>query len=495
MTPYMTEPCALQITIGTLSAWRDGLVYAEDARRLEQHIRTCHACQARLQSFDQVRLTLRSQRTPNLQAHVWREVRTRIARERGRSGLGSRRGPVIGGAAAMAAVLVVALFSVVLLSQRGSGTGPMGSTPTVGRTPTRAPLAGWQQAPLTGPVCLRTFIVVAPSDPQTLYACRIGRDNTVAVSVSHDAGATWSAPMKTPVDGSDGGSGPLTVNPTNAQDLILAWGINQGDNFVFRSFDGGAHWKRLTDIGMLTLQNIGWAGSTAVIMTALSENPVAAAAEVYASRNGGPFVRIDQGGKLGSFDASGAYITLITGHDSTISIQSAQAGTIRSTDGGMTWRQVIFEDGSGDPLQLFTSSADGRTLAAVYFSEPTQVALSTDDGKTWRRVAALPATVTDFTQLAVAPDGALFATSEEVIPDGPPVAAASLLMSASIPQDTNIYMLAPRAPSWTVPVALRQNGFRFAVQWDVQGHPATLWAIEHPTGACCQPTTLVMHQL
>src|SRR5262249_825953 len=154
--------------------------------------------------------------------------------------------------------------------------------------PTRAPLAGWQPAPLTGSVCVRTFIVVAPSDPQTLYACRIEQDNSLAVSVSRDGGATWSAPMKSPVDGSEGGSGALTVNPNNAQDLILAWGITQGGNFVYRSFDGGAHWKRLTDIGTLTFQTIGWAGSTAVVMTALSENPIAAAEEVYASYNGGP---------------------------------------------------------------------------------------------------------------------------------------------------------------------------------------------------------------
>src|SRR5262249_46247572 len=362
------------------------------ARRLDAHVRTCHACQLRLQSFEQLRLVLRSQRLPNLQTRVWRDLQARIAHEGVRSSGsgGRRRGPVVGALAAAAAVLVVILLAAVLVSQRGGIGGSVETTPTAGRTPTSAPVAGWQPSSLTGASCFDTFIVVAPSDPQTLYACRVGQDHAIAVSVSHDAGTTWSAPVKSALEGQPPAS-LLTGSPTKAQDLILAWQINQGANVMYRSLDGGVHWRRLTDVGNLTFGHLGWAGSMAVISTQLTENPVTSATEVYISRDGAPFVRIDQGGKLGSFDTNGAYINLITGHDATIYIQSTQFGTIRSTDGGATWRQATFKDSTGQPLHLLTGSADGHTLVAVHDNAPNRIAISNNDGKTWRSVAALPA--------------------------------------------------------------------------------------------------------
>src|SRR5260370_25191341 len=95
MTPSSTYHCPLDIDEQTLSAWRDGLLGAGEAQRLDAHVAGCRACQSRLDEFDRLASTLRRQRGPYARPHVWRGLLAPIeSRLRRRFG---RRGAVVGG--------------------------------------------------------------------------------------------------------------------------------------------------------------------------------------------------------------------------------------------------------------------------------------------------------------------------------------------------------------------------------------------------------------
>lgn len=493
MTPNLTMPCALGITEETLSALRDGLLDTAEARQLGHHARTCGACQERLRAFDAVGAAVAAQGVPDLQASVWRGLQGRIAQNGERRTM--RRGPLYGGLAAIAAVVLVALFAAVLLNAHG--VGPISGTPTasqsanttatVTRTATRTPPStGWQAAAIHGTPCTRTTIAATLVNSQTLYACVLGSNGKVALSVSHDGGATWDAPLPTPADSAPDNGAALAVNPTSTPDILLAEEINQGPNVVYRSPDGGAHWQRQTGLGNLTFEAMGWAGSTALVLTQLTESAGTPLAELYASHNGGPFARIDQNGKVGGYDLSQSPLLLVTGYDvpgvgNTILLTFGQAvapiytTSLRSTDGGATWQQVTLKDDAGKIIDPLAASPDGYVLAGVYQDAPQTVVSSHDGGADWNRSGSvnLPTGVPGVTQLVAADDGAIFVTS-------------STISSATAP-DMHVYELVHGASTWTSPVSLPDAGYIFFLQQDTIGDPAALWVTAGDT--------LYMHQL
>lgn len=73
-----TSACALGIPIEALSAWRDGELAADLARRLAQHTPTCRACAERLALFDAIANELRQSRAPLPRPTLWDETRRRI---------------------------------------------------------------------------------------------------------------------------------------------------------------------------------------------------------------------------------------------------------------------------------------------------------------------------------------------------------------------------------------------------------------------------------
>src|SRR5258707_14464654 len=114
MTPSSTYRCPLDIDEQTLSAWRDGLLGAGEAQRLEAHVAGCRACQSRLDEFDRLASTLRRQREPYLRPHVWRGLLARIESSLWRCF--GRRGPGVwgGGLSALAAHPLGVPFSALL---------------------------------------------------------------------------------------------------------------------------------------------------------------------------------------------------------------------------------------------------------------------------------------------------------------------------------------------------------------------------------------------
>lgn len=150
MSDEMTSPhsatltCADGVTPESLSAWRDGLLSADQSAWLAAHTAGCQACAARLRDYDQIGAALRGQVIPRPNADPWPAMRLRLARERrGRLRLpsASRWGGV---SALIAAALLVALFAGLLAHQASRRPTPA-STATVTRataTPQRRPPPG-----------------------------------------------------------------------------------------------------------------------------------------------------------------------------------------------------------------------------------------------------------------------------------------------------------------------------------------------------------------
>jgi hypothetical protein len=461
MSPNAMAPCPLGITEETLSAQRDDLLDAAEARRLSEHVTTCVACQARLRAFDTLARTIQAQRVPDLQPIVWRGLQARLARYSG-SRLTHRRLRV-SGLAAIAAVVLVALFATVFFSRRGM-TPPISGTPIASATPV---LTDWRPSTLKTSLCGAGFFKVAPSDPRTLYVstCSSGRQ---AMAVSHDGGAFWSAVGLLPGTG----AGLISVDPTAAGDLLYvdSMGTDQPIT-LYRSTDGGTHWTQQDGIGQLPIAGLGWEGSTALLV--LQQTGFSSATEIYRSFGGGPFVRIYQGADLFGFSSSDYTVLMIGGHDVTAYMTlgatnpspASHEVILRTTDGGLHWAPVSLADSAGQPVSLQQISTDGRTLVgsvgAIGASQTYVV--STDDGASWRALPKLLRGVA-LSSVFLAPDGTLIA----------PLSTAT--------GSPDVYELLPNAHAWRLltfaPIAyfLLRTVQWDLVQWDAAGHPIALWS-------------------
>ncbi|HEX3270109.1 MAG TPA: hypothetical protein VHR15_05630, partial [Ktedonobacterales bacterium] len=144
MTTRALPPCDLGLDGATLSAWRDGLLLADESRRIAQHSTACASCQRNLGDFETIASLLNGQRAPLLRVEVWDGVWRRIM-DGGQRRFFTGNGRIWGGAAAaIVVVTLVGLFAALLA--RGPLGGPPGSgTPGPTTTPCQTP------TPFTGP--------------------------------------------------------------------------------------------------------------------------------------------------------------------------------------------------------------------------------------------------------------------------------------------------------------------------------------------------------
>lgn len=475
MTPSSTYRCPLGIDEQTLSAWRDGLLGAAEAQRLEAHLAGCRACQLCLDQFDRLASTLRRQREPYLRPYVWSGLLARIeSSPRRRFG---RRGPVVWGGvlSAVAALLLVALFAALLSQHLGrasvptSGTGtPTGSVVTtatarVSATATQPAAQGWAAAQGMQQGVIPD-VAFAPSAPATGYACIgiAGANGAASIVVygTQDTGVTWRELSRL----AGGTRCLLSVNPTNPRDIVLVALPDSTATVVFRSQDGGGRWNK-PNIGQLSFQALGWDDGNLFITTQLTDSG-SNLTEMFESVAGGAVVELDNQGKVGNLTLG--QITALTGHGATIYLQSGQLATEpisdqmwKSTDGGKTWAEATFHDGS-QLIRLLTASPDGRTLVGLYDSAHSQLAISRDDGASWQQLAAAPSRVTLWQTAFLAPDGS--------------VVAYSARLGMTDQPDANVYELQSGASQWLVVATAPDNAFPKAVSWDAQGHLSAVWA-------------------
>jgi photosystem II stability/assembly factor-like uncharacterized protein len=380
----------------------------------------------------------------------------------------------------------VAIIVITVALAACGGTGTVGGGPTTTATepsPTAmtTPLpGGWSTVPGIGEGYVPR-IAFAPSLPTTAYACILNLNSKIAVSVTHDGGATWQS-LGTPLSGS-GLPCSITVNPRDAQDVVVDDGNSHTTGLV-RSRDGGKTWNR-PSVGSIAFLSWGWVGSTFYVATALTDSGSSGSqlTTLYASADGGPFVRLDKDGKLGGIALQ--MVRFIGGTNSTIFLQVGQIiqpigeTTYASTDGGKTWTTVTFHDG-GRVIHLYDTAPDGQTLVGVNDTTPNQLAISADAGQTWRRLPAAPNNVPGFDWLMISPDGTVVATSSN--------------LGSSSANDASIYEARTGDAQWHVPAVAPNDAYPGAVAWDTSGHPTQVWAT-HALGGQGAVWDLIMHPL
>jgi len=487
--------CPLDIPEQKLSALLDGLLEPTERHDLERHLSECVACQRRLTSLQYVSHVLRSQREPQLTAQVWRGLQARIADPAVRRSSTTRvRVPAAAWTTA-AAVLIVAMFAGVfaLRGKYPSGSGSTIIVPTTTSAPTSvatsAPTstaqatasptsasipAGWTKANI--PDGLMPDIVVAPSSPNVAYAVNNSSAGRVVVSGSHDGGATWQT-LSYPT--SQANSCQIAVDPTDPTDVALA--CTPSSFTILRSYDGGKTWtKPALGITVNCYQTMGFADSTLLMSFSLCDGATSQT-QLIASVNRGPFKRLDSNGVVSGITLTN--IRLMTGHGSTYLIQMGVieytennppqlADTlIISQDAGATWKTMTLADNGANVHLLATDPLDHNWVGA-YKNAPTQLAISSDSGQTWRKLPPPWANEMGPDFLFVAPDGTLLVTD----------AGAGYVTSSSTTY--TLYEAAPGATQWRSALLIPGPGsvFARAAGWDSSGRPTTLWARDASNG-------------
>lgn len=261
MSANQPDVCAIGLTPETLSQWRDRVLDAAAARAVAQHIDTCAACQAWLQSFEATAQRLRQRYVPPTGASLWREVQQRIAIAERRH----RRHPTQvwrGLGAAAAALLIGALFAYALRGHVGTTSRLASASPTA-----LVPIAlQWRQA--TTPTGMSNYyganepdIAFAPDDSTTAYACFVSGSTGSDVALlwaTHDGATTsWrqvqsitASRFASPNNGChltvDGGDSLIVVATTGVPKFSLS------QSFV--SFNGGQSWQALTQWPFVGIQ-------------------------------------------------------------------------------------------------------------------------------------------------------------------------------------------------------------------------------------------------
>ena len=313
MTTRALPPCVLGLDGETLSAWRDGLLLADESRRIAGHTPGCATCQRELGDFETITSLLNGQRAPSLRAEVWDGVRRRIM-DGGQRRFFTGNGRIWGSAAAaIVVVTLVGLFAALLArgplgEPPGSGTpgptrtacqtptpftgptptvtpfsaqaptpggtpGPCQPTPQPGTTPTPTPgqANAYEQLGWTATLGIGTVgiprVVFAPSTPTVGYICAASTQGGIELAKTIDGGASWKTVYAPPPDS---GNCQLSVNPTDARDVAANYG-NPFANTIMRSRDGGV-WQKQS-VGELAFQNWGWVGSTLLVATQVTESP------------------------------------------------------------------------------------------------------------------------------------------------------------------------------------------------------------------------------
>ncbi len=233
-------------------------------------------------------------------------------------------------------------------------------------------------------------IVIHPTDPNTVFAAVLGNpfvpNRTRGVYRTKDGGATWEQVLFL----SDStGAVDLELQPGNP-DVVYAsmwhgerkpWTIISGgaEDGIYKSVDGGDHWKRLTD-GLPT----GIFGKSDLAVSAAMPDRVYALVEakpgngLYRSDDAGEHWTLVNGTTAGIITRPFYYDNVDADPTNADVVYAGAEGFYKSTDGGRTFRTA--RTPHGDNHDLWINPRDNRLMIQ---SNDGGANVSLDGGKTW----------------------------------------------------------------------------------------------------------------
>jgi photosystem II stability/assembly factor-like uncharacterized protein len=230
-------------------------------------------------------------------------------------------------------------------------------------------------------------LAVDPRDPNRLYAAVLGHpygpSSQRGIYRSADGGKNWTRVLY--IDDDTGGSG-IKIDPHDPNVLYAGlWNVRSGpweDNNVYngtagglyKSSDGGEHWRRLVR-GLpenLSQIEVAVAPSQAgrlyatVATTAESQSSSAAGLGVYRSDDGGETWFRATGDPRPALRIGGGDLPVIKVDPRNADVlYSASIVTMKSTDGGAHWSSLRGSPGGDDYQNLWISPDDPRHIAMV----------------------------------------------------------------------------------------------------------------------------------
>jgi Putative zinc-finger len=189
-------PCEAQIELETLSAWRDRAMDTTEYQQLEKHIRSCPACQYRLQVFEGIGRILRTQRNDSYQEQIWHGLQTKMQRPMARH-------LRLSSSFVVNISVIVIIVLIALLAFQGhlrQGHPVATATPLTTVTPAMPPNTqlNWQPIPL-GPWHVAgdantIGFTPAPHAGEQAYVCTQPQGTTtVHIWKTNDRGAHWQS--------------------------------------------------------------------------------------------------------------------------------------------------------------------------------------------------------------------------------------------------------------------------------------------------------------
>src|ERR1700761_1115026 len=247
-------------------------------------------------------------------------------------------------------------------------------------------------------------IAVDPHDANRVYAAVLGHPYGPSAQRglyrSLDGGATWSKVLD---QGENTGASFVRIDPFDPKTLYAGfWNARSGPwedknmfngphGGLFKSTDGGDHWRPLTDglpqgLSQLDVAVAPNSRGRLYATVATSSNPAAqggaaASVGVYRSDDGGEHWRVATTDPRPAMRIGGGDLPILAGDPNNADVlYSASIVTQKSTDGGAHW--VSFKGGPGgdDYQAIWISPEDSRHIALV----GDQGSLITvNGGRTW----------------------------------------------------------------------------------------------------------------
>jgi hypothetical protein len=447
MTHEHVSVCEHGIPAHALSAWRDGDLSADEARRIAAHVDTCPASRARLADYATIIDALRAQPVPPAQDRVWQGVRAHIGQIRQtrgdnlpRLGTGGSRRQLVGYLGGIAAVLAVSVLLVGFALTLTHGPAARPSVPSVFSpappTATRLPLAvplTWRS--VTAPA---GTLAIAPGNGDVAYVCAVSADGAhVSIWVTRDRAAHWSRTAAVPVPA---GTTQCLVTVDGLQPaiaVVAVTGVKLGgsprltDFASYVTFDGGHTWRALAVSGSLPYLTLQFSTRATVTYAHLrvangqQEDDVLATSSDHMRTWHPLFHGVSASVGLGAGGLGGTAFWL-NPTDGALLVQGTDAFWSSANAGGSWTRLAVPGFGSAAETVVVQAPVGGRPWHLCAANEsldpqnphPHSLTCSTDGGRTWQILPGLNRTFTNPPKgtfvypvgvVAIASDGAILA--------------------------------------------------------------------------------------